>query len=252
MEFLIQLVEHPALFITLLGILITFISLIVFIIHKYLSQGGKIETKWFKLSSEHKKKKKVSGIPLIDTLIEEAVTNGTLNLQRIFDTTYRDLLKIKEDYLEEKRKAQQSAFERTRSILTLSYSDSSKENMELLELYLTNILNNILIEKLEDIKQSNESGIYSQEEIISKIPFYTSEIFTSCKLAFKKSNISKPESLISLLNNQEVSIKDIIGETIKQFVVLTEKEQQEQIVIISKQKEQIKSELERIIGVHLE
>jgi hypothetical protein len=240
--------SHP-IGITLLTILIIgIISIIILSIFKgYSISRDKEGRLTFKNTSEdgeeHKQKE------------EHTSKNTILRIDNIVDNSIKDLLTIKNKYKEENRKTQKEALSRAIGSITLSYTkkfEDHEENIqkkaEILELYLKRDFNQIMSEKLDNIRKSNESGVIKKEDILNSISKYTEDVMVAINnVVFKFDLIDDKSSLHSLFEESKTTVKDTLEDVIKQFVSLNDNEQKEILEIRNKRLEQIKQEFQLLL-----
>jgi hypothetical protein len=180
--------------------------------------------------------------------------NAVIRIDNIVDNSIKDLLVIKNKYREENRKTQREALKKAIGSITLSYTktldndDNIQKRAEILELYLKRDFNQIMSEKLDDIRKSNENGTIKKDDILNNISKYTESVMTDIKsVAYKFDLIDDKNSLQSLFEESKTTIRDTLEEVIKQFVNLNDNEQKEILEIRNKRLEQIKQEFQLLL-----
>jgi hypothetical protein len=243
----------------IVGLVVTVISLIIKGYTFEKTGPGMTDFKIFKTSKKKKKKRGDDDDEEEDESPGKKVTVATTQnlsgkINNLFETSFTELLAIKNKYREENRRVQKEALNKAIGSITLSYTQKYEkiENIErmteILELYLKRDFNFIMSEKLDGIRKTAEYGTVKKEDILNNISKYTDEIMMQIKnVVIKFDLINDKNSLYMLLEESKSTVRDSLEEVIKQFVSFNDNEQREILEIRHKQIELLNKELNYLL-----
>lgn len=228
------------------------IGVAVFVIIKLLSKDGEIKKFGVKWKS-NKIQQNIFNINQKLALLESAFYD-------IYDKFLVDSEAIKIQVNSELKNTQKIALTRAIEYLCLEYARLHENNADIeesslsqmgliLELYLRRDFGNVLLTRLDMIRENNSLYAKTEFEINDEVQKIVDDCVQSMKHRIKEYVlISDTRILHKLFDTSASKLRDNINETIKKFVLLSKKQQDDLIKLAKKRESSIDEKIRMIIG----